>query len=397
MIIKKVTFIIIIEILVLMIGGCTSLKVDNAENNNMNVSVKSTENEETITTIEDFSSTDLPFENSIFNRTEMFTDRDLEQNPSLDEAITLKLESEQEIVIDEEGIYVINGEVKNSTIKIDANDDAKVQLVLDGVNIINENLPPIYVKSADKVFITTTESENYMEVSGDYLNDTDTNFNAVIFSKSDLVLNGVGNLKIVSAKGNGITSKDDLKITGGVISVNSYADSLEANDSIRIYDGEINIVTNKDGFHSENNEDSSLGYIYIQNGVLNISAVDDAITGNSFVIIDDGIINIETSSEGIEAHYIQINGGNINIYAKDDGINATSKSNYDGIIEVNDGNINIIMGNGDTDAFDSNGDLYIKGGNINIEGQSAFDADGVAELIDGNVIVNGKVLTKINN
>ncbi|HPJ22507.1 MAG TPA: hypothetical protein PLH18_09180, partial [Clostridia bacterium] len=100
-------------------------------------------------------------------------------------------------------------------------------------------------------------------------------------------------------------------------------------------------------------------------------------------------------SEGIEGTYIQINGGDIDIYATDDGINATAKSSYDVVIEVNGGNINVSMGSGDTDAFDSNGIIYVNGGTINIDAQSAFDADYLAQLNAGTVYVNGQQITQI--
>lgn len=218
---------------------------------------------------------------------------------------------------------------------IEADDEAKVQIVLDGVSIENEDASAVYVKSAEKVFVTTTDSDNVMQVTGTYEADGDTNLDAVIFSKSDLVLNGTDILEITSAQGNGITSKDDLKVTGGTYTITSLLDGLEANDSIRIAGGEITIDSDKDAFHSENEDDATLGYIYIQDGELNITAGDDGIQGNSIVQIDGGVIDITTSTEGSEGTYVQIDGGEINIYATDDGINASDKSDYDIVIEVN--------------------------------------------------------------
>jgi hypothetical protein len=303
----------------------------------------------------------------------MFTDRDLEQSADLTDAVYYTLEDGQDITITEEGVYVLSGEASNVTVKVDVDDESKVQIVLDGVTITNESAPAIYVLSGDKVFVTTTDSENSLSVTGTFVADGDTNLDAVIFSKSDLVLNGLGTLTVTSAEGNGITSKDDLKVTGGTYSITSLKDALEANDSIRIYAGDITIVTDKDGLHSENDDDDSLGYIYIQGGTLNITAGDDGIQGNAFVQIDGGTIS-----------------------ATDDGINASDKStSYDIVIEVNVGTINVVVGSGDTDGFDANGDIYINGGTISVEANSAFDADGVAELNGGTVTVNGTVITEI--
>lgn len=334
-------------------------------------------------------------EAAALDTSELFSDRDLEQSADLTAATQINLVSNQDVTLSEEGVYVLSGEVDNVTVTVDAAEDAKVQIVLDGVSITNEDAPAIYVKAADKVFVTSTDSENYMEVSGSYVADGDTNLDAVIFSRADLTLNGTGTLDIVSSQGNGISSKDDLKITGGVYTIQSSADAMEANDAILIHDGTITIDTEKDGLHSENEEDATLGNIYIEGGTLTIDAADDAITGNNLVQIDGGTINIKNAQEGIEANNVIVNDGQITLYANDDGINATPKVSSNASIEVNGGSINVSMASGDTDAFDSNGDLYINGGTINVEATSAFDADGTAELNGGTVTVNGEPITEI--
>ena len=339
-------------------------------------------------------------EGSLLDASELFTERDLEQSADLSDASYIELNNGEDVVIDEEGVYVLSGKAENVTVIVEADDEAKVQLVLDGVSIKNDDSPAIYVKSADKVFVTLTDSDNYMEVSDSYKADGDVNLDAVIFSKEDLVLNGTGILEIISTTGNGITSKDDLKVTGGTYSITSLEDGLEANDSIRIAGGDITINSDKDAVHSENEDDSSLGYIYILDGTLNISAADDGIQGSTIVQIDGGVINIETSTEGIEGTTIQINGGEIDIYATDDGINASEKGDGDIVIEVNGGTINVEVRGGDVDGFDSNGNIIINGGTINVvcptqAPSGPFDSMGTAQLNGGTVTVNGQVITEI--
>lgn len=334
-------------------------------------------------------------EGSALDTSELFSNRDLEQSADLTGATSIQLESGKDVNINTEGVYVLKGDVVNTTVIVEASEEAKIQIVLDGVSIKNEDSPAIYVKSGDKVFVTSTDSDNKLEVSGSYVADGDTNLDAVIFSKADITFNGTGTLEVISSEGNGITSKDDLKVTGGTYNINSSLDGMEANDGLLIYNGNFTIASGKDAIHSENADDTSLGYIYIKNGTFNIKAADDAIQGNSIVQIDGGNITIETSTEGIEGTYIQINGGEITLYAKDDGINATAKSDYDVAIEVNGGTINVSMGSGDTDAFDANGNIYINDGTISIEATSAFDSDGTAELNGGNVKVNGEKITQI--
>lgn len=374
----KKTLILIAAVLMsalLALSGCDAASASGLSDNNL-VSISSVED-------------------SVLDTSELFTDRDMGQTADLTDAVYIELTSGEDVTITEEGVYVLSGSAKNATIIVDADEEAKIQLVLDGVSVENEDAPAIYVKSAEKVFVTTTDSDNSMKVTGYYAADGDTNLDAVIYSKSDLVLNGIGTLEITSMTGNGVTSKDDLKVTGGTYTITSLLDGLEANDSIRIAGGDITIVTNKDALHSENEEDNSLGYIYILDGTLNITAGDDGIRGTTIVQIDGGVINVNTSTEGIEATYIQINGGNIDVYATDDGINATRKSSYDVVIEVNGGTINVEVGSGDTDGFDANGSIYINGGTINVTANSAFDADDTAELNGGTVTVNGQVITQI--
>ena len=115
------------------------------------------------------------------------------------------------------------------------------------------------------------------------------------------------------------------------------------------------------------------------------------------IVINDGTFNIN-AAEGIEATYIKINDGTINISASDDGINAANKSSaYSIAVEINGGYITIKMGSGDTDAIDSNGNLYINGGTIDITGNSPFDYDGNAEYNGGTIIVNGTETNSITN
>ncbi|MDQ0063286.1 carbohydrate-binding domain-containing protein [Paenibacillus harenae] len=391
--IKSISAITLAALLTVSAVGCSQAQVGSGEAAATTQTASSTVSSST--TSSTTSNATSTAEASVPDTSELFSDRDLEQSADLATATQMNLESNQDVTLNKEGVYVLSGEVENATVVVDAAEDAKIQIVLDGVSITNEDSPAIYVKAADKVFVTSTDSENRMEVSGSYVADGDTNLDAVIFSKADLTLNGTGTLAILSNQGNGISSKDDLKITGGEYTIHSSADAIEANDAILINDGTITIDSDKDALHSENDEDDSLGYIYIEGGTLNITAADDAIRGNSFVQIDGGTINIETSEEGIEATSVKINDGQITLYAKDDGINASQKADGNVVIEVNGGTIDVSMGSGDTDAFDSNGDLYINGGTITVEASSAFDADGTAQLNGGEVTVNGEKITQI--
>lgn len=336
------------------------------------------------------------YENGVLDTADMFSERDLAQQADLTEAKTLEVKDGETLSISEEGVYVITGTAKDCTVRIEADDKAKVQLVLDGVSITNQDFPAIYVVNADKCFITTAEgSENSLSVTGSFTADGDTNTDAVIFSKQDIVLNGTGSLAINSSA-NGISGKDDVKFTGGTYSITSAKDAIEANDSIRICGGDFTVKTDKDGLHSENDDDNTKGYIYIAGGSFKIDAGSDGIQGTTYVQIDGGTFDIN-ASEGIEATYVQINDGTINIYATDDGINASTKSTACEIcIEFNGGYTTVEVGPGDTDGIDANGKIIVNGGTIDVTGQmSTFDYDSIAEFNGGTIIVNGEEVSEI--
>ncbi len=333
---------------------------------------------------------------AVINTSDIFSERDLSQTADTSEAKNITVSDGKTIDITDEGVYIISGSAKNCTLKINADENAKIQLVLDGAEIENDDFPAVYVVSADKVFITTTENGGSLAVNKEFTSDGETNTDAVIYSKEDIVLNGMGTLTVYSAYGNGISTKDDLRITGGTYRITSAKDAFEANDSISVCDGDFTVNTNKDAFHCENSDDDTLGQIYIAGGSFVINAKSDGIHGTTYVQIDGGTFSI-TSSEGIEASYVQINGGDITIDASDDGINASRKSSAcDVVVEFNGGNTKITMGQGDTDGVDSNGKIIINGGTIDVTAQmSSFDYDSSAELNGGTVIVNGKEVDEI--
>ena len=325
---------------------------------------------------------------------DLFTDRDLNQTPDLSDAVHETLSDGDTLTITDAGVYILSGDAENAQVIVETADDAKVQLVLDGLTVTNDDAPVIYVKNADKVFVTTTDSENALSVTGAFSSDGDTNTDAVIFSKDDLVLNGVGTLAI-SSTDNGVSCKDDLKVTGGAYVIDCVSDALEANDSISIAGGDFTITTDKDGLHCENDEDDTEGNIYICGGTFDITAKSDGIQGTTVTQIDGGTFTI-TASECIESTYVQINGGTFTLYGTDDGINASRKSTAVSVcIEITGGDISITMAQGDTDAIDANGSIIVSGGSIDITAQFAFDFDTTAEHTGGTITVNGETVDEI--
>ncbi len=302
------------------------------------------------------------------------------------------------ITITAAGTYIISGTLDNGSIIVNAGKEDKVQLVLNGAKIHSEDYAAIYVFQADKVFISLADgTENSLSNGGSFTQRDEHNVDGVIYSRDDVTLNGGGALTIASPAENGIVSKDELVITGGSYSVTAGGHALQGKDSIAISDGSFTLSSGKDALHSENSDDDALGTIYVCGGSFNISAADDGIHATSLLQIDGGKFEI-AAAEGLESTYILINGGDISVTSGDDGINASLKSSaYYHTVEINGGSITISMARGDTDGIDSNGNLIVTGGEINITGQSAFDCDGTITHTGGTITINGRQASQISS
>lgn len=251
---------------------------------------------------------------SEINVSEMFTDSDKEVG--YDEENSSKIELNKTTVtsnsndvsidgttvtIKNEGTYIVSGDLENGKIIVDSEKTDKLQIVLNGANISCKGSAPIYVKQADKVFLTlANETTNTLTSIGEYETSED-NVDAAIFSKDDLTLNGTGILTVKSESGHGIVSKDDLVVTSGTYSINAASHGLSANDSIRIADGKFNITSGKDGLHSENTDDTKLGYIYVADGEFNITAGYDALDASSAIQSDGGTFDVTTGEGSAKA------------------------------------------------------------------------------------------------
>ena len=260
-----------------------------------------------------------------FSSADMFTERDLAGTYDESEAVYVTLSDDgitgetdgvaingQTVTITEEGTYVFSGTLSEGQIVVDA-DDAKVQIVLDNVDITCASSAAVYVKSAEKVFVTLAEgSQNTLRNTDEYVAIDDNNIDAVIFSKSDLTLNGTGSLTIVSAEGHGIVSKDDLKITGGTYDITAAGHALSGKDSVRIADGTFVLTAGKDGIHSENEDNEEKGYIYIADGDFTITSDGDGMDASNIVQIEDGTFDITAGggvANSLKTHESDMPGG----------------------------------------------------------------------------------------
>ena len=301
----------------------------------------------------------------------MFSDSDKKTEPSAPTAVTLDGKT---LTIGKAGEYVITNSIKSGQLVVDTDKNSEVHLVLNGVNITSDAAPAIYIKKAKKVIITLAEgSENLLSVKGTI---ADGEEDGAIYSKCDLTVNGKGSLKANTESGKGITSKDNLIITGGSFDITSKGHALDGNDSIRILDGSFKINTSGDGFHAENLENIDLGFIYMAGGSFNITAGLDGISALGSLKILSGSYKI-FSGDGSQVYTAQNNRFSPSDYDAPSFKGIKSGSD----LEISGGEFNI---DSEDDALHANGKVTVSGGSGTISsGDDGIHADGALTLSGG--------------
>ena len=231
-----------------------------------------------------------------------------------------------------------------------------------------------------------------------------------------------GNLDLTAGEdGLAVTEDDDVEkgymvISGGTIKINAQQDGLTAKTYIVINDADLDITTNtadtsksakgiKAGYYLEinsgtidiNSKDDGLhsnSQIVINGGDITISSGDDGIHADEVVEINNGNIDITKSYEGIEGKNIYIDGGEISIVSSDDGINVADSSYGETMQAINGAALYISGGklyvNANGDGLDSNGNMYITGGEITVDGPTNNGNGGLD--CNGELVVDGGFL-----
>lgn len=339
------------------------------------------------------------------NTADMFTNRDSRTEYDKDSAINITLDGASAscasslvsvdgstVTIRAEGTYVLSGTLDDGMVIIDTDKNTKVQLVLAGVSIQNSSSAAIYIKKADKVFLTLADgTQNLLGNGGSYTSIDDNNIDAVIFSKDDLTINGSGSLTISALAGHGIVSKNDLAITGGTFAITAENHGMAGKDSIRIADGDFTITAGKDGLHASNDEDTSAGFLYIEGGNFTISSGGDGMDASSDLTIVDGNFHILAGGgkDNAGPHTENGFGGwgfsfSGNTKSNDTETSASTK----GIKASN--SLSILGGtffiDSADDGFHCNGNLSIAGGIFSVAtGDDGFHADDAVTISSGTI------------
>ena len=250
-------------------------------------------------------------------------------------------------------------------------------------------------------FVINTQSDGIQTDSN--LTISDGTFNIT-------TLNGYNssgfNSDTMSCKGLKASASDDdtdnatntISVTGGTFVLNTADDAIHSDAYIEITGGKFTINTGDDGAHA----DTSL------------------ILGTSGgTVARDPDMTISNSYEGLEAGTVYIYSGRYYVIASDDGINAAGGSNSGSdpgggggnhfnpgggapggrpmmfgnaqLLATTEYSINIMGGNvyanAEGDGLDSNGDLTLTGGNIEVWGQ--YNRDNEPLDYNGTLTVNG--------
>ena len=246
-----------------------------------------------------------------------FSDRDISGNYESGEAVYINASNgiieadnsdkytveNKTIKIYSAGTYILTGELDEGMIIISAADEDKVQLVFAGFTISNSSNPVVYIKSADKVFLTTAKGtvNTFSDGKGYTYMDGDSNIDAAIFSKADLTLNGMGEMVVKGNSAHGVVSKDDLIIGSGKYKIDSVKKALNGKDCVKIYNCEMALIAGTDGICSDNNESTERGYIYIKNGEIDINCGNDGIQAENVIVMDAPTIDIVSGGGSINA------------------------------------------------------------------------------------------------
>ena len=427
---KSTNKLIIILIVLLIISGLMGYFVYRSLNPNQ----KSTSSDTTeVTPVTDSTEVSVEYnESEIADEYTNYTAKiDLNNLSSTGNGINI---SGSTITIQSAGTYYFSG-TATANIVVNA-EKQQVILVLDNVNLTSTNTSAINVIKAKEVIInsakgstnTITDSSNYTVFTEDDEPD------GCIFSKADLVINGLGKLVVKANYQDGIVSKDTLKIINTNIEITSADDGIRGKDYVSIKNSSIQITSTGDGIKATNTE-TDTGFVAIDGGTITLNSKADGIQAETYVnIANEPTINITTSgtvstatsqfgtsstddgtsSKGIKAGseitiesgnikisstddaihsngYIIINNGNLELSSSDDGIHA------DNNIQINNGTINI------TKAYEGIESSYIeiKGGKITVKAsddgvnvcggndQSAFNRAGANSFTSSS---NGKLI-----
>ena len=284
-------------------------------------------------------------------------------------------DEDSQVKITSSGTYVISGSSSDGNITV-KKATTGVVLVLEDLDLTSTTGATLSINKEAEVKIiisgnvTLTDNENPDDENSTDEEIADAFDGAAIKAKanSSVYLTGDGRLTINGNAKNGIKAGDDAAFTidGDLeIDITAANDGINTNHDLTILNGHITIAAGDDAIHSDR--------------ILTIGSADG--TGPD--------ITVTSCYEGLEGTIVNIFGGNISIRSSDDAINAANgDGTYEGELayafNMTGGTVVI---NSDADGVDSNGDINLIGGNLQISsvyngGDAGIDYDGQLYIAD---------------
>ncbi len=206
------------------------------------------------------------------------------------------------VTVSDAGVYSLSGKCSDAKILITA-EKKDVKLLFNGVELSSESGAVIDCEKAKLLTLciagntknTVSDSVNYTFEEGEDEPD------AAIFSRSDTVISGSGELAVNGIYKDALKCKDGLTIGSGTLVLNAADDGITGKDYTVVYGGDITIVSGGDGIKSTNDTDESMGYVTITDGTINIESGKDGIQAETLLTVTGGDIRIKAGGEAANA------------------------------------------------------------------------------------------------
>ena len=281
------------------------------------------------------------------------------------------------LIINRKGKYKISGTSTSINIVVnDVDNTGNIYLVLDDVELINESKAPLVILNSEKTFVQSYEnSHNILSYLGNGYAYNSYNIESAVYARDNIVLNGKGQLDIISSYTKGIDAKDYLKILGnGTINISApSSQGLSVNDSLRIGGSlNLNISCLEDAIHLKN--DKNKAYFYMEGGDVHITCGQDA---------------IEVTSDDLSSPflgYTKLVGGHLDIKTTND--EGKSAKGIKCLGNIYEGSIDIDIDSID-DGLHSDASIYITSGDVSIKcGSDALHANEAVYIYGGKLLIN---------